>query len=189
MRRGFKSAAEQIATEARAELGLGENDRLNILALAEYLAIPVFTIREIAKITLPNSFGHYFSTIDPDSFSAVTVFLGYRKFIVHNENHHPHRQSSNLAHEISHALLEHEPTPVADKSGGRFWNPEVEEEATWLGAALLIPRSGALELLKTRCTVAQIAEHFAVSQALCEWRIRQSGIDKQAERWRKCWGR
>lgn len=189
MRRGFKSAAEQIATETRAELDLDAHDRLNVLALAEHLAIRVFTIREIAKIALPNSFVNYFSTIDPDSFSAVTIFLGYRRFIVHNENQHPHRQSSNLAHEISHILLEHEPTPVADHSGGRFWDAEVEEEATWLGAALLIPRSGALELFKARCTTAQIAAHFAVSQALCEWRIRQSGIDKQAERWRKCWGR
>jgi Zn-dependent peptidase ImmA (M78 family) len=185
VRRGFKSCAEQIATEIRGELGLSENSRLNTSILAEHLAIPVFTIRQVAGCDPQNSFAHFFSVIDPDSFSAVTVFCGYKRFIVHNENHHPHRQSSNLAHEISHSLLEHEPTPVADSDGKRFWNTEVEQEATWLGASLLVPRSGALEMIKSQLTIAKIASHFGVSESLCEWRVRQSGVDKQAERWRR----
>ena len=187
MRRGFKSNAEQIAAEIRAELSLDDKDRMDALRLAEHLAIPVFTIRHFSKLDSPNSFVRYFSTIDPDSFSAVTVFDGYKRFIIHNENHHPHRQASNLTHEISHTILEHEPTPVADGHGRRYWNREVEEEANWLGAALLVPRTGALEMVKTHTSIAQIASHFGVSESLCQWRIRQSGIDKQAERWRKFW--
>jgi len=186
VRRGFKSEAEQIATQIRGELALDWNGRLDAFALAEHLAIPVFTIRQAAKVSPLNSFAHFFSAVDPDSFSAVTIFCGYKRFIIHNENHHPHRQSSNLAHEVSHTLLEHVPTPVADRNGERFWNSEVEAEATWLGAALLVPRPGALEMCKARHTTAQIALHFGVSRSLCEWRIRQSGIDKQAERWRRC---
>lgn len=189
MQRGFKSAAEQIAMEIRGELALDGHEPLNASMLAEHLAIPVFTIRDISKVAPRNSFAHYFSVVDAESFSAVTIFAGYRRFIIHNENHHPHRQSSNLTHEISHTLLEHEPTPVADSNGRRFWDTDVEEEANWLGAALLVPRSGALELFKAHRTVAQIADHFGVSQVLCEWRIRQTGIDKQARRWRKYWGR
>ena len=185
MRRGFKSNAEQIAAEIRVELGLDENDRMDALRLAEHLAIPVFTIRQVAELNAQDSFAHYFSVIDPDSFSAVTVFCGYKRFIIHNENHHPHRQASNLAHEISHTILEHSPTPVARHDGRRYWDSEVEQEANWLGAALLVPRAGALEMFKANCTVAQIASHFGVSESLCDWRIRQSGIDKQAERWRR----
>ncbi len=187
MKRGFKSNAEHIAKEIRAELNLDGDGRLDALKLAEHLAIPVFTIRQISKLDPRNSFAHYFSAVDADSFSAVTVFRGYKRFIIHNENHHPNRQASNLAHEISHTLLEHSPTPLPGRDGRRYWNSEVEEEANWLGAALLVPRAGALEMVKAHCSVVQIASHFAVSESLCQWRIRQSGIDKQAERWRKFW--
>jgi hypothetical protein len=72
-------------------------------------------------------------------------------------------QTSNLAHELSHILLEHEPTPVSNADGKRYWNSEMEEEATWLGGAF--------------------------SEVLCRWRITQSGVDKQAQRWRSAWGR
>jgi Zn-dependent peptidase ImmA (M78 family) len=184
---GFKASAELIAQEVRAEVGLDGGDRLDPLSLAEHLAIPVFTIGQIARLAPRNSFAHHFSVVDPDSFSAVTVFHGYKRFIIHNENHHPNRQASNLAHEISHTLLEHCPTPLASRDGRRFWNGEVEEEATWLGAALLVPRGGVLEMVKARCTTAQIALHYGVSETLCQWRIRQTGADKHAARWRKFW--
>lgn len=119
--------------------------------------------------------------------TCIWMPANYKRCIVHNESHHPHRQASNLAHEISHTLLEHEPTPVADNEGQRYWDPEVEEEASWLGAALLVPREGALVMLKAGCPIERIALHFAVSDTFCRWRIRQSGIDKQAERWRRYW--
>jgi Zn-dependent peptidase ImmA (M78 family) len=93
-------------------------------------------------------FSHYFSAIDPNSFSAVTIFVGnYRRLIVYNENHHPHRQASNIAHEISHTLLEHVPTAIVGSNGQRFWVSEMEQEANWLGAAL---RGGSLSK-KFRC--------------------------------------
>ncbi len=178
MKWGFKSNAEDIATEIRAELNLDTDDRLDVLKLAEHLAIPIFTISQIAKLVPRDSFAHYFSAVDTDSFSAVTVFHGYTRF---------NRQASNLAHEISHSLLEHSPTPIAGRDGRRYWNSEVEQEANRLGAALLIPRAGALEMFKSNRTLAQIATNFGVSESLCRWRIRQSGIDKQVERWRKYW--
>ena len=189
MKRGFKASAELIAQEARAELGLDGGGRLDPMSLAEHLAIPVFTINQIARLAPRNSFAHYFSVVDLDSFSAVTVFHGYKRFIIHNENHHPNRQASNLAHEISHTLLEHCPTPLSRQDGRRYWDGEVEEEATWLGAALLVPRDGALEMVKARRTIGQIALQYGVSELLCQWRIRQSGVDKQAARWRKFWTR
>ena len=96
-----------------------------------------------------SDFRHYFSATDPDSFSAVTIFVSnYRRMIVHNENHHLHRQASNTSHEISHTLLEHVPTAIVGSNGQRFWDSEMEQEANWLGAALLVPREGALELAR-----------------------------------------
>lgn len=184
MRRGFKTEAERIGAELRCELGLTNGDRLDPFELARHLAIPVYELRDISAALPQNTFYDYFSTIDQDSFSAVTVFSGWKRFIVHNEYHHPNRQASNLAHEISHTVLEHEPTPLAHANGHRYWNSDVEQEATWLGAALLVPREATLNMLKSNWTVAQIAEHFGVSEALCRWRIVQCGIDKQTARWR-----
>jgi hypothetical protein len=78
VKRGFKSNAEQIAAETRAELGLDCSERLDPFKLAEHLAIPVFTMVEAAKFAPRSSFTHYFSHVDTDSFSAVTLFRGYR---------------------------------------------------------------------------------------------------------------
>jgi hypothetical protein len=185
VKRGFKAGAERIATEVRSELSLDGDGLLDVWKLAEHLAIPVWTIRDAAKLAPGNSFARHLSHTDPDCFSAVTVFRGTKRFIIHNEHHHPNRQASNLAHEISHTLLEHEPTPVADGAGRRYWDADVEDEASWLGAALLVPRDGALTMLKSGRTLAEIALHFGVSESLCQWRIRQSGVEQQLERWRR----
>lgn len=82
-------------------------------------------------------------------------------------------------------MLEHEPTPVVDSEGSRFWDSEIEEQASWLGAALLVPRDAALQMVLAGCTVSQIADRFGVSEALCKWRIAQTGILQQAERMKR----
>jgi Zn-dependent peptidase ImmA (M78 family) len=187
VKRGFKTHAERIATGMRVELDLNDDARLEPLELAEYLSIPVFNLRETSRTAPKSSFSQFFAVTDPDSFSAVTIFQGYKRVIVHNENHHPNRQASNLAHEVSHSLLEHEPTPVISANGQRYWDAQVEEEATWLGAALLVPRAGALSMAKSDWTVQDIAAHYGVSVSLCRWRIAQTGIAYQVQRWRNSW--
>ena len=187
MKRGFKANAERIATEIRDELNLQNEHPLDPFELAEHLAIPVINMAQASRASSSSSFSKYFSSVDPDCFSAVTVFSGYKRIIVHNETHHPNRQASNLTHEVSHSLLEHEPTPVVASDGQRYWDPEVEREANWLGAALLVPRDGALHLAKSGQSTEEIAAHYGVSEALCRWRISQSGIAYQVQRWRKMW--
>jgi len=187
VKRGFKSNAERIAAEIRSELDLSDDARLEPLELAEHLAIPVFGLKEVSGLVPKNSFLRYFAVTDPESFSAVTIFKGYERVIVHNESHHPNRQASNLAHEVSHSLLEHAPAPVARADGQRYWDPEVEAEATWLGAALLVPRAGALSMAKADWTIGDIAANYGVSESLCRWRISQTGIAYQVQNWKKCW--
>ncbi len=185
MKRGFKAQAERISTEMRGELNLDEDGRLEPLNLAEHLAIPVFGLNQVSRVTPKNSFSQHFAVVEPDSFSAVTIFQGYKRIIVHNENHHPHRQASNLTHEVSHSILEHKPTPVAGADGQRYWDAQVEEEANWLGAALLVPRAGVLAMAKSDWKIEEIAAHYGVSESLCRWRINESGVAYQVQRWRK----
>jgi len=190
VKRGFKAEAERIATDTRLELGLKCTDRLDPIGLAKHLEIPVVAMGELKSHHSGRSdFSHYFSATDPDSFSAVTIFVGnHRRIIVHNENHHPHRQASNISHEISHTLLEHVPTAIVGSNGQRFWDSEMEQEANWLGAALLVPREGALELARDGATVLEISTHYAVSQSLGTWRVVQTGISQQLERTRRWYG-
>jgi Zn-dependent peptidase ImmA (M78 family) len=190
VKRGFKAEAERIATDTRLELELKCSDRLDPIDLAKRLEIPVVTMKELElHYGGRSNFRHYFSATDPDSFSAVTIFVSnYRRLIVHNENHHPHRQASNIAHEISHTLLEHVPTAIVGSNGQRFWDSEMEQEANWLGAALLVPRDGALELARGGATALEISAHYGVSGSLGTWRLGQTGIYQQLERTRRWYG-
>ena len=190
MKRGFKAEAERIATDTRLELGLECMDRLDPIVLAKHLEIPVVTMKELESHCGGRSdFRRYFSATDPDSFSAVTIYVSnYRRMIVHNENHHPHRQASNISHEISHTLLEHVPTAIVGGNGQRFWDAEMEQQANWLGAALLVPREGALELARGGATALDISAHYGVSESLGTWRVVQTGIFQQLERTRRWYG-
>jgi Zn-dependent peptidase ImmA (M78 family) len=185
MKRGFKAEAERISAELRTELHLTAHGRLDPMKLAEHLEIPILGLNQVSRATPSNSFQSHFCVTEPDAFSAVTVFQGYKRTIIHNDSHHPNRQASNISHEISHSLLEHEPAPIADENGERYWNAEFEQEANWLGAALLVPREAALEMLRSGWTVCEIASHFGVSEALSNWRITQTGILQQIQRSRR----
>lgn len=182
MKRGFKAEAERVAAETRRELNLNREDKLDPFELAKYLAIPVLTMEDVSAYDGNSAFCRYFSHIDLDSFSAITIFVGRRRLIVHNEHHHPHRQASNISHEISHTLLEHEPTSTVSSDGQRFWDSEMEQEANWLAAALLVPREGALQMVRAGNGITEIASHYGVSESLCRWRIAQTGILQQIER-------
>jgi hypothetical protein len=132
-RRGFKTEANDIARDVRVDLGLRAIDPLDPWNLAEFLGIPIMTLSDFGA-DAPQAVT-YFSQQDPSAFSAVTVFHGTRRTIVHNDAHTVPRQANNVSHELSHGLLRHPPTPALDAQGCRTWNKDVEDEAAWLGAA------------------------------------------------------
>jgi hypothetical protein len=188
-RRGFKTEAERIALDVRAELGWSATDALDVLAVAERWGIPVVPMSALAGECAADGFDRTFRTSEQDSFSAVTIFAGAARLIVHNDSHHPHRQFSNIAHELSHCILEHQPTCLRDdESGCRDWNATYEAEADWLGGTLLIPREGGLHYIKRGRSIEEIAAHFHVSESLARWRINQTGIMQHAERFSRRWG-
>ena len=100
LRRGFKAEAAALAQEIRVELGLGPIAALVPSELAQHLDIPVITLGELST-TLPNA--RHFLSVERNAFSALTVFDGHRRMIVHNDSHSRARQNSNLAHELAHA--------------------------------------------------------------------------------------
>ena len=177
--RGFKTWAKQIAEDTRGELGLGPLDRLDPLVLAEHLAIPVFDLSSL-RAAAPSV--DHLLTSEPEAFSAVTVFDGSRRAIVHNDSHSPARQCSNLGHELSHGLLAHPPTPAIDDTGCRIWNQDIEDEATWLSGCLLVTESAALAIAGGRWTTEEAAARFGVSTAMINYRLNATGARTRASR-------
>jgi Zn-dependent peptidase ImmA (M78 family) len=57
----------------------------------------------------------------------------------------------------------------------RSYNSKQEEEANWLGWALLLPREALLDAIRQKITSAKIAQLHNVSEALVEFRIRVTG--------------
>ncbi len=180
LRRGFKTEARGIALEVRAELGLRPTDPLDPLKLAAHLDIPVIPLSAL-KGEAPGMFKQ-FSRIDRSAFSAITVFSGPRRVIVHNDSHSAGRQHSNLAHELSHGLLLHPPRPPLDGYGNRDWDRDQELEADWLAGVLLVPDEAALLIVRRGLPPAAAAELYRVSERMMTFRLNMSGARLRVRR-------
>jgi hypothetical protein len=181
LRRGFKADAERLAESVRAELGVELWQPLDCLVLADHLGIEVVTLRELRRHGAKDeSIRRLIS--DDAGFSATTVCAGTRRLIVYNPREPPGRRANSLAHELSHVLLEHEPKPALGAGGCRYWAYREEAEADWLGAALLVPREGALHQMTLDGDLERGAEHFGVSIELFRWRVNHTGVRRQLAR-------
>jgi Zn-dependent peptidase ImmA (M78 family) len=183
LRPGFKAEAENVAQLVRAELGLAPLDPLDCFALAESWGIPVVSLGELRVNGASDRSVRRLLNEDA-GFSATTVVFGTKRLIVYNPRQPPGRRASNLAHELSHLILEHEPAPAIGVGGCRHWNGRQEAEADWLGATMLVPRKGALEWMLQSDDLEGGARNFGVSVELFRWRVNHTGVVRQLARQR-----
>lgn len=179
LRRGFMAEATALAYDVRAELGVGKLDRLDPRELATSLGVPIWTLS--GMLDESSAIGHLVTT-EPEVFSAVTVFAGPRRTIVHNDGHALPRQNSNLAHELSHALLHHPPTAALDDIGNRIWNQDIEDEAAWLSGCLLMTPEAALAIVRAGCPPAEAAIRLGISEQMINFRINKTGARVRVRR-------
>lgn len=182
LRRGFKTEANTLAAEIRGELGLGARDRLDPLHLATHLEIPVVPLSDIQPVA--PSVAHLLY-VEPEAFSAVTVFAGRKRMIVYNDQHSAGRQASSVTHEAAHGLLLHEPKPAVDHRGCRLWDQEVEDEADWLAGVLLVPEDAAIAVARGWLSEADAAVHFSVSEQMLNYRLNITGARLRVQRARE----
>lgn len=104
-----------------------------------------------------------------------TVFGGVKRAILHNDGNAKTRQAADISHEIAHAVLGHPPEALFDGNGKRKINAIAEEEAKWLGPALLVSEEAALLVAKSGRPVAEAAEEYGVSVALMRMRLNVTG--------------
>ncbi len=186
LERGFKTWAERTAASIRQELGLAEHEPLDVRALAEFLGVQLKTPSDVAG--LPKEALDQLLVHDPGGWSAVSLSAGDRAVIIYNPRHSRARQTSDVAHELAHFLLSHEPSRLVVSPDGqlvmRSYNSKQEEEANWLGWALLLPREALLVAIRQKISSAEIAQLHKVSEALVEFRLRVTGIRVVQQRMR-----
>lgn len=183
MRRGFKALAERKAVAARTALGLSAASPIDAYRYAEHLQVQV---TDPKALQLSEQSLRQLLVTDCESWSAMTIQHHGAFMIVINSAHAPTRRQANLMHELAHVELGHAAARVdVSKSGVILlsdYSDEQEQEADWYGAALLLPRDGILEMRSKLASTAAIASYYGVSEALCEWRIRMTGVDVQMRR-------
>lgn len=180
-RRGFKTEANGLASEVRVGLGIGPLDRLDAWALAHQLDIAVI---DLSRLVVDAPKAMCLMDAESEAFSAVTVFRGTQRTIVHNDTHAPTRQNSNLAHELAHALLQHPPGAALDSTGCRIWRQDIEDEAEWLSGVLLVTETAAIAIAQGRWSRSDAAIHFHVSRRMIDYRLNATGAVKRVARTR-----
>ena len=183
MRRGFKSEANAIAREVRAELSLYRTAPLDVWRLAEYLEITVVPLSTLHNAAPEAT--RLFLNGGQEIFSGVTVFRGTRRTIVFNDAHAPGRQANDVGHELSHGLLLHTPAAAVDGRGCRVWDREAEDEANWLSGALLVPEEAALHIVRRGWSTREAASRYGVTSKLVQYRLNVTAAQTRVRRMQK----
>ena len=184
MRRGFKASCERTAEDHRRVIGLVLDEPLDPERLAQHLSVTVWRPEDVPG--LPRQSLFQLVEKDSDSWSAVTLQSGSSHLTIVNSAHSTTRQRSSIAHELAHLILAHSPSRIDVSEKGYLvlssFEGEEEDEANWLSGALLVPREGLMRAFRRRQDHQALAEHFGVSLQLLEWRLRMTGVARQAGR-------
>ncbi len=177
LRRGFKTEANKYSREFRNELGLSDYAPLCPWQLAEHLAIPTLALSALSDV-VPDAV-HHLMNVDQRSFSAATIFEGAKRQIIFNDAHSDKRQASNISHEIAHAILGHPPTEPFSESGCRNFNKDMEDEANWLGPALLVSEEAALHIVRRGMDESTAAQSYGCTLSVMQLRLRMTAAYKR----------
>jgi len=184
MRRGFKAWSEKTTAEYRESLDLKLDEKLDVEALAKHLNIEVMRPQDVPGLS--KTALDQLTVVDPSSWSAITLRVGAAHLSIVNSSHSTTRQRSSLVHEFAHIILDHGPGRIDISPAGHLllssYEKDHEDEADWLSGALLVPRAGLQKVYGRFGDVATLANHFDVSEALLQWRLRMTGVAVQAKR-------
>lgn len=181
LRRGFKSEANAYAREFRRELALSPDAPLCPFALARLLDVETFPLSHFSDEAGP-AVAYLTSEVGQRDFSAVTVCLGNKRLVIFNDGHSDPRVVADVAHELSHIILHHPSKPTFDSTGSRHYDAGREEEANWLGPALLVSEEAAILVARQGLTLALAAKDYRVSVELMRMRMNITGAYRRVRR-------
>lgn len=178
LRFGFKAEANWWSRELRREQGIAPAAPMPIQALSDHLGIDLMRLTDL-EAAASTACAHFRTELGQREFSAVTLTVSGRRTILFNDSNDPWRQSSDIAHEIAHAVLQHPVPALFQADGRRNHNPAHEEEAAWLGPALLISDEAAVFIFSQGLSVNDAAKMYGCSREVVQMRINVSGARKR----------
>ena len=181
--RGFKSKAETLAEELRKEAGLPNDRPADLHRLAEVVGAEIIS----ASSLVSEAALEQLKEIQGDAFSACTFNISGRQVIVFNPLNSDARRASDVAHELAHVILRHDVRRLQRIGNFPFvsCDHDQEDEAQWLAAALLLPRTLLIQCARHNMSPADIAEQFHVSERIASYRLHATGIYLQMGRERR----
>lgn len=186
--RGFKTWCENTAVGIRSKLGLESDAPLSPYKLAEQLNVMVVGIESLTALA-GDSLKHLTSEAG-NEWSAVTVQVNGQYLIVLNPQHSPARKSSDLMHELSHIIREHDFGNISwhGDYALRTFNQLQELEANWFAAALLLTKDAVFRIYDSNDQTSAL-EEYGVSRSLYNWRLNTTGVRVIKERTRRLYNR
>ena len=180
LRRGFPADAERMALALRQELGLDPADPLPLEDAARTRHVQVVSAAQLIDVERLAEL----ERIQAFAFSACTFEISGRSVIVFNPLRSEPRRKSDVAHELSHMLLEHDLTEIRSVAGVPFrtCRGDQEEEATTLGGTLLLPRPLLLRAIAHGQGVEEIARECGVTIEMARFRVNTTGVVRQTAR-------
>ena len=184
MRRGFKAWCERTSHEYRSSLGVQLADPLDPCRLANLFGVRLTTPEAIPGLSRETV--SQLTSVDRESWSAVTITHHGKRLVVLNSGQSRARQTSSLAHELAHIVLNHTTDQaVLSDEGFLFrgsYDAGQEEEADWLAGCLLVPRDGLLAAGRRSADHRNLAMRFGVSRDMIAWRLHVTGVNRQLKR-------
>jgi Zn-dependent peptidase ImmA (M78 family) len=134
------------------------------------------------QLTHPEASNYLLRGTGKDEFFAMTLCGVSPKVIIYNDGQSRGRTAADIAHELAHLLLLHPPHRLADATGRRHFDAELEAEANWLGPAILVSEEAALVVANQGLRLGDAASAYGVSEELMQMRLNVTGAWKRARR-------
>jgi hypothetical protein len=96
--------------------------------------------------------------------------------IVYHPDSTTERYESSIMHELAHIILKHPLIGFHRETGLPMREQVYEEEATYLGSCLQIPRLGLDWASNKGLNKTEIAAHFGASESMVNFRMNMTGI-------------
>jgi hypothetical protein len=94
----------------------------------------------------------------------------------------PAARPATSPHEAAHALLNHAPAPAFDPVGCRHLDRDQEDEARFLGAALLLTEEAAIDVVRRGVPEHEAAARYGITPKLLRYRINVTGARNRVAR-------
>jgi Zn-dependent peptidase ImmA (M78 family) len=140
----------------------------------------MFTLADLHEFGFSQDHFLRLNSLD-SNFFACMVPTPAGHILINNTNSSQNRSNSNIVHELSHVICEHNFSSIKPINGSilREFDQDSEDEANWLAGCLLLPREGLLWAHKKGLSIKQISNHFGTSEQMSRWRFNVTGVTKQ----------